>query len=205
MAKEVKPKIMADSQERRFVAIDNFEIRAGDDDKDQPTVLAGYAALFNTLSDDLGGFQERIAPGAFAKSIGGDVRALFNHDRNIVLGRTKAKTLTVAEDNRGLVFEIIMPDTGAARDLIHSIERKDVDQMSFGFRVIDDLWEEVDGVILRTLIEVKLQDVSPVTVPAYPDTSVAVRSLNNWKAENEAEIVPDYSGKLKALDLMALE
>lgn len=187
--------------ERRIFNSSGLEVRAGEGDDAQP-VLTGYAAMFDELSEDLGGFRERIAPGAFAKALGGDVRALFNHDGNLILGRTKAKTLRLSEDQRGLQVEIMPPDTAAARDLMTSIKRGDVDQMSFGFRTIKDSWDEVDGEIVRTLIEVRLFDVSPVTFPAYPQTEIALRSMNDWKAETTGGPVPDYSLEQRKLDLI---
>lgn len=161
--------------ERRISTLD-LEVRALDGTPDKPSI-AGYAAVFNQLSEDLGGFREKISPGAFTKSLGNDVRALFNHDSNIVLGRTKAKTLRIAEDQKGLVIEIDPPDTEAARSLVASIKRGDISQMSFGFLTRSDIWEDIDGKIVRTLIDVDLYDVSPVTFPAYPQTDVAARSL----------------------------
>lgn len=186
----------------RRINVCSMEIRAADG---QPTRLVGYAAVFGELSENLGGFREKIAPGAFAKSLGGDVRALFNHDPNLILGRTKAKTLALHEDQRGLMVEITPPDTQAARDVIESIRRGDVDQMSFGFRTKKDDWEETDkGEIVRTLIEVDIFDVSPVTFPAYPTTEIAVRSLDAWKATKEPAPVPDYSDERRKLDLLEL-
>lgn len=155
-----------------------------------PPRIAGHAAVFNTLSEDLWGFREQIAPGAFAKSLGkDDIRALWNHDPNIVLGRNRSGTLSLAEDERGLAIEIVTPDTQLVRDMVLSpIERGDVSQMSFGFRTISDEWRMQDGMPLRTLLEVDLFDVSPVTFPAYPDTDVAVRSLEAWRQEPESEV-----------------
>jgi HK97 family phage prohead protease len=160
--------------------------------------ITGYAAVFNSLSEDLGGFREKINPGAFRSAIKkSDTVALFNHDSNIVLGRTSAGTLELKEDKTGLFMEIDPPDTQAARDLMVSIERGDIKQQSFGFIVKNDSWETVDGEEIRTIGEVEeLYDVSPVTYPAYPDTSVALRSLeinktsvtrgkNSVTAENE--------------------
>jgi HK97 family phage prohead protease len=140
--------------------------------------IGGYAAVFNSESVDLGGFVERIAPGAFGGSLskGADVRALWNHDRNVILGRTKSGTLRLTEDARGLAFELDLPDTQAGRDLAVLVERKDISGMSFAFRTQADNWAKVAGAWLRTLLEVDLIDVSPVTFPAYPATEVGVRA-----------------------------
>jgi len=149
-----------------------------------PTKIAGHAAKFDSLSEDLGGFRERIAPGAFAKSIqSGDIRALWNHDANIVLGRNKAGTLRLSEDSAGLAFEVDAPDTQLVRDMVMApIARGDVNQCSFGFYTMADKWAKVDGEWIRTLLECELFDVSPVTYPAYPSTDVAVRSLQAAQA-----------------------
>ncbi len=142
--------------------------------------VSGIAAVFNKLSEDLGGFREKIQPGAFAKSIkDGDIRALFNHDPNLILGRTKSGTLSLKEIEAGLSVSIDMPDTSIANDLTVSMKRGDISQMSFGFTPVKDKWETVDGKDVRTLLEVKLFDVSPVTFPAYPETSVQARSKEN--------------------------
>lgn len=163
---------MKDTERRAFQLA---ELRVANTDGKRKIV--GYAAVFNTLSLDLGGFVERIRPGAFSKTIKtADVRALWNHDPNYVLGRTKSGTLRLAEDDKGLRIEIDPPDTTWANDLITSIERGDVDQMSFGFRAIRDEWKKEGGQTVRELIEVELFDVSPVTFPAYEATQVSVRA-----------------------------
>lgn len=146
---------------------------------DKPAMIAGHAAKFDSMSEDLGGFRERIAPGAFAKTIqSGDVRALWNHDSNIVLGRNKSGTLRLSEDSAGLHYECDPPDTQLVRDMVLApIARGDVNQCSFGFRTIQDKWAKVDGEWIRTLLEVEIFDVSPVTYPAYASTDVAVRGL----------------------------
>lgn len=141
--------------------------------------LEGYAAMFGMVSGDLGGFREQIAPGAFKRSINdkADVRALWNHDPNFVLGRSQSDTLALSEDDKGLKVTITPPNTQWANDLMVSIERGDVSQMSFGFRVVKDSWQTDDRQNLRTLEEVDLFDVSPVTFPAYPQTSIQTRSI----------------------------
>lgn len=168
---------MAKDEERRIVC---GELRAVMEDG-QPTKIVGHAAKFNELSEDLGGFRERIAPGAFRASIEtSDVRALWNHDSNIVLGRNKSGTLRMSEDAVGLVYECDAPDTQLVKDMVMApIARGDVTQCSFGFRTIADRWDEVNGEWIRTLLEVDLFDVSPVTYPAYPSTDVAVRSFKS--------------------------
>lgn len=140
-------------------------------------MLVGYAARFNspTMIGDY--FEERIAPGAFATAIGrDDVRALINHDDDLVLGRTKSGTLRLQEDASGLRVEIDPPDTSYANDLIVSMQRGDIDQMSFGFRAVKQEWDETGPILKRTILEVELFDVSPVTFPAYESTEIAVRS-----------------------------
>jgi len=152
-------------------------------------VIFGHAAVFNSLSENLGGFRERIRTGAFREAIDqDDIRALFNHNPDYILGRNRSGTLKLSEDERGLAIEIDPPDTNVARDLIASMKRGDVTQMSFGFSVKPDgqEWaEDDDGMIIRTLTNVRLFDVSPVTYPAYPETDVAVRSLQGWRKELE--------------------
>ena len=163
--------------ERRAFGVKGVEVRKSADGMGR-TVIGGYGAVFYSLSDALGGFYERIQPGAFTKTLGeADVRALWNHDTNYVLGRVKAGTLRLSEDEQGLAFELDAPDTQVGRDLVVSMERGDVDQMSFGFWTVRDKWEQLGDQVVRTLIEVRLVDVSPVTFPAYSETSASVRSM----------------------------
>jgi len=166
-------------REERSFAVDELRTDGGDGEQ---RMLKGHAAVFNKFTE-LYGFKEKIAPGAFASTLDADVRALFNHDPNIVLGRTKNGTLRMEEDKRGLAVEIDMPDTTIANDLTVSIERGDISQMSFGFRVLREEWDEKPKTPVRTLHEVELFDVSPVTFPAYPQTKVAVRSADQVFAE----------------------
>jgi uncharacterized protein len=147
--------------------------------------VAGYGAVFNKLSGDLGGFVERIAVGAFDSVLGDDVRALFNHDSNLILARSKngRGTLRIGIDDTGLWYQFAAPDTSYGRDLLESIRRGDVDQSSFGFTVAKDEWREVNGIPQRTILKLaRLTDVSPCVFPAYPDTSVALAGLRAFRA-----------------------
>lgn len=146
--------------------------------------IVGYAAVFKKDSLDFGGWKERIKRGAFKSSLdrGDDVRALVDHDPSKILGRTKPGTLRLRTDADGLRAEIDPPETTVGRDVVESIRRGDLDGMSFGFRTVTDAWHLEDGVGIRELIEVDLFDVSVVTFPAYPDTSVAVRAFDRFRA-----------------------
>lgn len=143
--------------------------------------LVGHAAVFNSLSEDLGGWREKIAPGTFAESIKtSDIRALFNHNPEKILGRNTAGTLKLSEDNVGLLAEYDIPDTTDGRDLLVSVKRGDITQQSFGFVVLPGgaKWQMEDGGLVRTLTNVELFDVSPVTYPAYPTTDIAARAAH---------------------------
>ena len=171
---------MRDELERR--SWNTAELRAEPPEGGGLPVIVGRAAVFDALSEDLGGFRERVAPGAFAATIAeDDIRALINHSPDYVLGRNRAGTLKLAEDGEGLSVRITPPDTSYARDLIASIERGDMSGMSFGFRTITDEWNMEDGETVRTLKAVRLFDVSAVTFPAYPQTDVAVRALTAFR------------------------
>lgn len=158
--------------------------------------LVGYGAAFAKRSQPLGGFVEEVRAGAFTKTLGDnpDVRALFNHDPNFPLGRTRVPdgmppTLRLWQDETGLGYDITLPDTTYARDLFESVQRGDITQSSFGFYVQDDEWSQTpDGMPLRTLTQVSLHngDVSPVTYPAYEDTVVGARALRMIEAQQNA-------------------
>ncbi len=165
---------------RAYVGAD-VELRV--ESPDGKPLIRGYAAVYNVKSVNLGGFREIISPGAFTRSLreGADVRALVDHDSAKVLGRNKSGTLRLSPNSKGLLVEIDPPDTQAARDVMRSIERGDIDGMSFGFRTVSDEWAMDEGVPLRTLLDADIFDVSVVTYPAYPQTDVAVRSLTAWK------------------------
>jgi HK97 family phage prohead protease len=177
-----------------------------------PTI-EGYAARYNVISHDLGGFRERIAPGAFRNSLraGGDVKCLVNHSADRILGRLKNKTLSLAEDDNGLHFRCLLPDTSDGRDIATLLARGDLSDCSFAFSVDDggDVWTDEDrhhldlededdedddedrSIKVRTLRSVKLHDVSIVTSPAYPRTSVGLNSVNPAMiARSQADYFP---------------
>ncbi|ELD3428703.1 HK97 family phage prohead protease [Enterobacter hormaechei] len=160
------------------------EIRA--EQRDNVTHIVGYGSVFDVLSEPMWGFREIIRPGAFDEVLGDDVRGLFNHDANFVLGRTAAATMTLTVDDRGLHYDIIAPETPTIRDLVIApMQRGDITQSSFAFRVApggDNWYEDDDGVIIREITKVgRLYDVSPVTYPAYQAADSSVRSLTDWK------------------------
>ena len=144
--------------------------------------ISGYAALFNKQTDIGGMFIEQIKPGAFARAIREkqDVRALLNHDANLVLGRTANSTLSLKEDARGLWFRCDVAPTSAGNDVLAMVRRNDIGECSFGFSVVTDEWAstQVNGkrCDLRTLVDVNLFDVSPVTYAAYSGTNVELNS-----------------------------
>lgn len=156
-----------------------IEVRAVEGDK---PMIRGYAAVFNSLSEDLGGFRERIAPGAFKRALASnpDVLCLVNHSIDQMLGRTMNGTCRVKEDDKGLCFECDLPDTSAGRDVRALISRGDMSQCSFTFGIDEDTWDEEPDpddpeqtMICRTVVSVRtLKDVSPVATPAYPQTAV---------------------------------
>lgn len=162
------------------ITVKDFEVRAKADGNGY--VIRGYGAVFNSLSKDLGGFVEQVDASAFNKTLrdGGDVRSYFNHDPMYVLGRKGASTLRVAVDTHGVFYEADAPDTTWAKDLITSMQRGDINASSFSFRTIDDAWSETDqGYPLRTLKEVQLFELGPVSDPAYDaaDSNVGTRAL----------------------------
>ena len=169
---------MTEKIETRRLTVNDFEVRQGP--AGDGMSFSGYAAVFNSDSEPLP-FIERIMPGAFRKSLKSrnNIRMYLNHDSSMLLATSRAKTLRLMEDERGLKVEADLPDTTIGRDLSTLIQRGDVDSMSFGFSVPPkgDSWSE-DGSV-RELKEVRLYEVSVVTgFPAYQATSASVRSLD---------------------------
>jgi len=187
--------------ERRDIAVAP-ELRAADGKK----TAKGYAALFNSRTDIGGYFTEEIAPGAFSDAIKGDVRALVDHDSGRVIGRTTAGTLRMSEDDKGLAVEIDLPDTTDGRDLAVLLERGDITGMSFGFRVTHDEWDETGDVPQRTIHKVELFEVSAVAFPAYPDTEIALRSLDEARSDRRRKNFSAAATRLRmkaTLDMMS--
>lgn len=142
--------------------------------------ITGMASVYNSDSSDLGGFIERIAPGAFDASLasGGDVLCLFNHDPNQLLGRSASGTLKLRSMENGLEYSVEAPDTTLGRDVRTLLGRGDIFGSSFAFYADDTQWEQrSDGTYVRTVLKADLRDVSPVTCPAYPASTATVRSL----------------------------
>jgi HK97 family phage prohead protease len=181
-----KTKVRVGEMERRTLQTTDFEVTGG---ADAPKI-GGYAAVFNSttlIRSFWGDFYERVAPGAFTNAlVTSDVRALFNHDPNLVLGRMKAGTLTLVEDEKGLRYEVTPPNAQWAQDLLETLRRGDVDQSSFGFTVKFDRWDEINGMDVRTILEIEcLYDVSPVTYPAYEETEAGLRSFEEYRKRKE--------------------
>jgi HK97 family phage prohead protease len=158
--------------------------------------LVGYAAVFYDRGDpagtelELSTYVERIAPGAFSRTIReDDVRALFNHDADNLLGRTRSRTLRLSVDSRGLRYEIDLPDTTVGRQVAALVRRWDVTGSSFAFDTRDyrEYWE--GSTRIRELTDVKLYDVGPVTFPAYTGTTAGVRAELSAAAQRDQDLI----------------
>jgi len=160
----------------------NIEFRAEEGDG---RTVSGYAAVYRSVSNELWGFEEVIEPGAFDSADFSDVRALFNHNPDHILARTSSGTLNLSNDEDGLKYEFEMPDTTLGRDLLVMMKRGDISQSSFAFTIKEDSWEEREGSLpLRHIRQIdKVYDVSPVTYPAYEQTSASVRSLEEFRGQ----------------------
>lgn len=171
-----------DNRVVRGIAIEN-ENRDGDGGLPK---ITGYAAVFDKKSEDMG-FREIIRHGAFTRTLkeGADVRALVGHDPDKILGRNTAGTLDIEVNKKGLKVSIQPPDTTVGRDTVESIRRGDLDAMSFGFRTVDDEWNE--DYTERELLDVDLFDVSVVAFPAYQQTSAAIASRDICRDERMAD------------------
>ena len=180
----------------------SFETRADD----AGMYIEGYFAVFNSNYEIFSNVTESIAPEAFDNTLGGDIKALCDHDTRLVLGRNKAGTLELRADSHGLWGRItINPNDGDAVNLYERVKRGDVDQCSFGFEIIKEESDfRDDGSVHFTIREVKLYEVSVVTFPAYAETSVSARKqdvaeiqkrrLDAWKATTRARLKGEDNG-----------
>lgn len=165
--------------EKRTMA---FEVRAQDEETEGRTI-EGYAALFGEETD-MGWYREIIEPGAFDQADLSDVRALFNHDANLILARTASGTLTLSVDERGLKYSFTVPNTTLGNDLLEMVRRGDISQSSFAFIIDEQSWEikSDEETELRRITKIQVvYDVAPVTYPAYETTTVTARSYEAWK------------------------
>lgn len=170
------------------------------EDGDGGRHLAGYFVVYNSIYEIAPGMTESVAPGAFSRSITGDIRALTNHDTTLVLGRTKAHTLELRDDAHGLFADILInPNDLDAMNTWERVQRGDVDQCSFGFEINSEETDfREDGSIHWTMTDLTLFEVSVCTFPAYKETNVSARSserdalagrrLDVWKAEQRAKL-----------------
>ena len=191
------------SVERRYTK-GTMEFRASAD-ATSPGTMVGYALKFNTYSQNLGGFVETIAPGAVDRSLadGLDVLARYNHEDNMLLGRTSSGTLRLAVDETGLRYEVDLPNTTTGRDVAELAARGDVYQSSFAFITMEDEWGYTEqGFPLRTLRSFRLVDVAPVNTPAYLDTTSAMRSLADSRGLSP-EQVQAAAAENRLADLMS--
>lgn len=167
--------------ERRTVSV---EMRAA-----EGRTISGYAAVFNQLSANLRWFREKIAPGAFAESLasGANIFAFWNHNSDLPLGSTRAKTLNLFEDERGLGFDLTLGQNQWDTFAHERVSDGTVQEMSFSFETKDASWEIVDGQEIRTLHKVDLFEISPVMFPAYRQTSVEARAVEEIWQKHLAE------------------
>jgi HK97 family phage prohead protease len=168
--------------------------------------LVGYAIIYNspTLIGDLSwGFMEEFAPGSVDEAIKGDVRALFSHDSGRVIGRTKSGTLRLESDERGVKVEIDVPNTTDGNDLWELVERGDISGMSFSFRSKKDEWDETVDPPKRRVTLADVYEVSAVAFPAYDDTELGKRSLDEWRDAHHPEPIVEDKTADKAEEIPA--
>lgn len=189
--------------EKRNLTTNQIEIREGENGS---RTISGYAVKWEMKSLTMGywrRFKEQFKRGAFTDSLTNDDQlALWSHNFSQVLGRTKNGTLRLFEDDIGLRFELDLPDTTLGNDTYETIKRGDVDGVSFGFQMLKEEWDETDrDNIVRSIFKAKLVEISPVAIPAYPDSQVSARSHDPYKKYFEEKI---RSEKRKRLYLQTL-
>lgn len=175
--------------------------------ENSPKTIQGYAIKWNELSNPIGGlFVEKFERGAFAESLKtNNQKAFWSHNSNYVLGSTRSNTLRLIEDDVGLRFEVDLPDSTWGNDAYTSIKRGDVDNVSFGFSLINkdsESWEDrSDGVLIRTVKTANLYEISPVAFPAYPQTEVSARSLEAYNEYKKSANPVDDTVKIYLREL----
>lgn len=177
--------------------VTKFETR--EDGEERVPHISGYFASFDDVYEIAPGMTESIKPGAFSRSLSGDIRALVNHDTTLVLGRTKAHTLELREDEHGLWGDVtINPNDVDAMNLYERVKRGDVDQCSFGFEIISEETDfREDGSVHWTLTEIDLHEVSACTFPAYKETNISARSAE--RDEIKARELEAWKTKMKGV------
>jgi HK97 family phage prohead protease len=182
---ETRINIDSERERRFFDTTVEFEVRADG----ESNTLVGYGAVFNSNSQDLGGFIERIEPGAFDDVMDDDVYGLLNHNTDKILGRNK-RNMKLTVDEKGLKYRIELPDTSTAKEVRTLVKDGIIDKSSFAFEVKEQRWEHRKGLpSIRSITKFKrLYDVSPVAGPAYLDTSVSVRSYQKEIENNKPSL-----------------
>ncbi|MGF9906953.1 HK97 family phage prohead protease [Brevibacillus porteri] len=196
-----------DKIEVRYLPVESIEFRSTGEDGSTNTI-SGYVVKFNQRSQLIWGeFYEKVAKGAFARSLSENViKALWNHRSDFVLGSTKNQTLRLWEDHIGLRFECDLPNSTWGKDAAESIQRGDVDGMSFGFGVRKDSFTYLkdEDVYERTLIDIDLREVSPTPFPAYPDSEVSQRSIDQLGITTKEQRKHEKEKLLLEIDLLSL-
>ena len=192
MRKKVKKMNQVLKKEVRYTT--GSELRVVEDtEKPETKTIRGYVLKFNERSlllfDE---WYEKVCKGAFSRSLETNtIKALWNHNTDVVLGSTKSRTLSLKEDDVGLFFEVDLPNTTMGKDLYESIKRGDVDGVSFGFYVREngDRWEYLkdEDVYERTLLDIDLVEISPTAFPAYPSSEAGARSLESRNLKTKEE------------------
>lgn len=189
--------------ERRFLD-SKFEIEEKEENSVKTRKITGYAAVFDKRSQDFGGWVEVIDKRAFSDVLDDDVFALFNHDPNQVLARNKV-SLNLSVDDTGLRYTFSAPNTTLGNDLLELVRTGVISKSSFAFRVKEQRWEHPEDKTkssVRTITKVaRLYDVSPVTYPAYPDSSVGTRAFKKELDKDEV----NYFDKIMERKLSILQ
>ncbi|ETT58189.1 HK97 family phage prohead protease [Paenibacillus sp. FSL H8-0457] len=198
-----------DERVKRFIPADKIEIRSTENEGGATTrTVVGYVVKFNQRSQLIWGeFYERVAKGAFARSLQENtIKAFWNHRSDFVLGSTKNGTLRLWEDEVGLAFELDLPNNTWGNDAYESIQRGDVDGVSFGFYVRSDSWQYLkdEDVYERTLLDVNLFEVSPTPFAAYPGSEVNKRSIEQLGITTKEQRKHEKEKLLLELDLLAI-